>query len=114
MSKVKIKLNTKKESWNDSKSISQSIMLIIFPLAFYYAYFQERESLVLKYKLFDLCGLVSTIGVIRLLYRLFNRQWIENTLNCSYCDKELKVRCPKENIQCPKCKTLHVIDWDKE
>ena len=35
-----------------------------------------------------------------------------DTLYCEDCEKELNVSYPKEIIECSKCKTLHVIDWE--
>ena len=36
---------------------------------------------------------------------------IMREFSCSYCRKKDQVRIFKENKECTKCKTLHIIDW---
>ena len=124
MSKVKIKLNSSKVSFRNylvnGRGVGDDI-IAIGTIIYLFICFLELFPIWSKYAVNDLgvwCvalfpyPLIITIGWI--IYKVVVGTYLTNKINCSYCDKELSVRYPKENIECPKCKTLHVIDWDKD
>jgi tRNA(Ile2) C34 agmatinyltransferase TiaS len=51
-------------------------------------------------------GIIALVGLIMI--------WMYNnvTTKCKYCNKELGVKNLSENFICPKCNTLHVVDWN--
>ena len=124
---MKIKLKAEKAKGKDRYGVG--LFLIVLPFGFYM--FVGTISLVLEYFLsmvgfrgtgahspawlnfkYIIAPILTIIGVFNLIYRWIKPGYLTNYINCNYCEKELNVSYPKENIECSKCKTLHVIDWE--
>lgn len=130
MSKLN-KISLKAEKAKGGDRYGHGVAIIVFPFLFFMVpeiigliveYFGGlfgwkgtgmESPLWLQFK-YQFAPIITGIGVLMLIYRWIKPGYLPNKINCNYCDKELEVRYPKENIECPKCKTLHVIDWDKD
>ena len=115
MNRVKIKLKagekkSKKDKW--TRTFIRFSIITLFLISF------SREDVEFFREFIDSSEFLrSMFGIVLLVfiaYPFFSNPREKNKLNCSYCEKELEVRYPEENLECSKCKTLHVIDWDKE
>jgi hypothetical protein len=125
MSKVKIKLNPSKVSFRNylvnGRNVDAEYIIPASTLIYLVICLLQQFPLWSKYAVNDLgvwCVALFPYPLIITIWWIINKvltgSYLTNEINCSFCDKKLSVRYPKENKECPKCKTLYVIDWDKE